>query len=43
MKMSTYFKKQTFNDSQFPIDFVKTADVKIQNILEKNMKSKLIL
>ena len=30
MEMRTYFKKQTFNDSRFSIEFVKIRDLKKQ-------------
>ena len=30
MEMTTYFKKQTFNDSRFSIEFVKIRDLKKQ-------------
>ena len=41
MEMRTYFKKQTFNDSRFSIEFVKIRDLKKTVFLENSMKSKL--
>ena len=32
METRTYFEKQTFNDSQFSVKFVKAADVKKQKL-----------
>ena len=41
MEMRTYFKKQTFNDSRFSIEFIKIRDLKKPVFLENSMKSTL--